>query len=103
MNMHGTTTPGGLRWTLERVANFRRTHHIRRAERSSSGERLTMSEAAAYLGISRNGLLGLERIGALSRNQVMEYAPWRVERKQLESERVQDLVRTLKTTGVNGG
>ncbi|MHC4860295.1 MAG: recombinase family protein [Planctomycetota bacterium] len=99
MNMHGTTTPGRLPWTLERVTNFRRVHHIRRGERTSSGERLTMSEAAAHLGISRNGLLGLERVGALSRNQVMEYAPWRVERKLLDSERVQDLVRTLKTTG----
>ncbi len=58
-----------------------------------------MSEAATHLGISRNGLLGLERIGALSRNQVMEYAPWRVERKQLDSERVQVLVETLKTNG----
>jgi len=58
-----------------------------------------MSEAAAYLGISRNGLLGLERNGALSRNQVMEFAPWRVERKQLDSERVQALVRTLKEKG----
>ena len=58
-----------------------------------------MSAAASYLGISRNGLLGLERIGALSRNQVMEFAPWRVERKQLESKRVQTLVRSLKANG----
>jgi DNA invertase Pin-like site-specific DNA recombinase len=99
LNMHGTTTPGGLPWTVERVTNFRRAHHIRRGKRPPSAEHLTMSEAAAHLGISRNGLLGLERIGALSRNQVMEFAPWRVERKQLDSERVRALVRTLKATG----
>jgi hypothetical protein len=99
MNMHGTTTPGGLPWTVERVTRFRRSHHIRRGERPSTDEYLTMSEAAAHLGISRNGLLGLERIGALSRNQVMDFAPWRVERKQLDSERVQALVRTLKASG----
>jgi DNA invertase Pin-like site-specific DNA recombinase len=99
LNMHGTTTPGGLPWTVERVTNFRRTHHIRCGNRPSAGEHLTMSEAASYLGISRNGLLGLERIGALSRNQVMEFAPWRVERKQLESKRVQTLVRSLKAHG----
>jgi len=99
LNMHGTTTPGGLTWTVARVTSFRRTHQIRYGKRPSSEEYLTMSEAATHLGISRNGLLGLERIGALSRNQVMEYAPWRVERKELESERVQALVRTLKTEG----
>ena len=99
LNMHGTTTPGGLPWTVERVMNFRRTHRIRYGPRPASSEYLNMTEAAAHLGISRNGLLGLERDGALSRNQVMEFAPWRVERKQLDSERVQALVRTLKATG----
>jgi DNA invertase Pin-like site-specific DNA recombinase len=99
LNMHGTTTPGGLPWTVARVTNFRGTHRIRCGKRPSSEEYLTMSEAASHLGISRNGLLGLERIGALSRNQVMEFAPWRVERTELDSERVQALVRTLKTEG----
>ncbi len=99
LNMHGTTTPSDLPWTVERVGRFRNAHRIRIGKRPSRGQHLTMSEAAAHLGISRNGLLGLERLGVLSRNQVMEYAPWRVERKQLDSERVQALVRTLKATG----
>jgi len=99
LNMHGTTTPSDLPWTLARVKRIRNTHHIRIGKRPSRGQHLTMKEAAVHLGISRNGLLGLERHGALSRNQVMEFAPWRVERKQLDSERVQRLVRTLKETG----
>jgi hypothetical protein len=99
LNMHGTRTPGRLPWTAERVTSFRRAHRIRLGNRPPTGEYLTMSEAAAHLGISRNGLLGLERMGALSRNQVMEFAPWRVERKQLESRRVQSLVRSLKANG----
>ena len=99
LNMHGTSTPSGLPWTAERVTHFRWAHHIRRKERSRTEELLTMSEAATYLGISRNGLLGLERTGALSRNQVMEFAPWRIERKQLDSVHVQALVKTLKAKG----
>lgn len=99
LNMHGTTTPGGLPWTVERVTRFRRAHQLRCRTRKPSANTMTMSEAAAYLGVSRNGLLGLERIGALARNQVMEFAPWRVEKKQLDSERIQDLVRTLKARG----
>jgi DNA invertase Pin-like site-specific DNA recombinase len=99
LNMHGTKTPRGLPWTVARAASFRKKHHIRLGQRPSPAEYLTMSEAASHLGISRNGLLGLERIGALERNQVMEFAPWRVERKELDSERIKALVRTLKATG----
>ena len=99
LNMHGTTTPRGLPWTVERVIKFRRSHHIRSGKRPSPAEYLTMSEAAAYLDISSNGLIGLERVGALERNQVMAFAPWRVERKRLDSERVQALVRILKLNG----
>jgi DNA invertase Pin-like site-specific DNA recombinase len=99
MNMHGTTTPAGLPWTSSRVTHFRRAHRIRLRKRPSSQDVLTMNEAAIYLGVSVNGLLGLERLGALERNQVMEFAPWRVDRKQLDSERVQALVRALKAKG----
>jgi len=99
LNMHGTTTPGGLPWTVDRVTRFRRAHLLRLRKRAPCANTMTMSEAAAYLGISRNGLLGLERLGALDRNQVMEFAPWRIEKNQLDSERLQALVRTLKTQG----
>lgn len=99
LNMHGTTTPRGLPWTSARVANFRGSHHIRLSKRPSPEEYLTLKEAVAHLGVSHNGLRGLERIGALSRNQVMKFAPWRVERKQLDSDRVQALVKTLKANG----
>jgi hypothetical protein len=58
-----------------------------------------MNDAAAYLGISRNGLLGLERLGAVSRNQVTDFAPWRVSKAELDSERVQRLVAHLKRLG----
>jgi hypothetical protein len=64
-----------------------------------SDEHLTQNEAAAYLGISRNGLLGLVRVGALATNQLSDFAPWRVSRAELDSERVQRLVRILKHSG----
>ena len=60
-----------------------------------------MNEAAACLSIGHNGLLGLdlERLGAISRNQITDFAPWRVTRKELDSEEVQHLVRHLKAFG----
>ncbi len=69
------------------------------ANRPAKADYLTQNEAASYLGISRNGLLGLERVGAIARRQVTAFAPWRVERRELDSERVQALVRGLKANG----
>ncbi len=99
LNMKKLQTPRGLRWTEERVAAFRKQHHIRAAKRQRGHDHLTMSESTKYLGVGYNGLLGLVRLGAVSRNQISEFAPWRVSRAELDSERVQSLVRVLKTTG----
>ncbi len=62
-------------------------------------EYLTQIQAIEYLGIGHNGILGLERIGAVSRNQITDFAPWRMSKKQLDSDHVQSLVRFLKDTG----
>ncbi len=99
LNMHAMKTPQGLPWTEERTRQFRKSQKIAISERPPVATTLTMSEAAAYLGISRNGLLGLERVGAIRRNQVATFAPWRVEREQLDSPRVRALVRALKSHG----
>jgi len=99
LNMQEVPTARGLTWTQDRVRNFRRTHRVPKAEPPPEGERLTQSQVAAYLGVSRNGVLALERLGAISKNQITDFAPWRVPRSELDSERVQRLVRTLKDTG----
>lgn len=99
LNMHGMLTPRGLAWIASRVRSVRHQHGITLGPRPSASEYLTQAQAAEHLGISRNGLLGLERIGAITRNQVTAFAPWRVARQQLDSEHVQALVRALKADG----
>lgn len=99
LNMQRTTTPRGLPWTKSRARSFRHQHQIVMANRPAKADYLTQNEAASYLGISRNGLLGLERVSAIARRQVTAFAPWRVERRELDSERVQALVRGLKANG----
>ena len=98
LNMQRLKTTHGLTWTQDRVCNFRKTHRIRQA-RPPEGENLTQSEVASTLGISRNAVCALDRRGALSKNQITDFAPWRVPRSQLDSELVQTLVRVLKETG----
>jgi DNA invertase Pin-like site-specific DNA recombinase len=99
LNMKKLHTPRGLPWTQVRVFNFRHHHRIPLSAGTPKGDLLGMQEAADYLGVSHNGLLGLERLGAIERNQVTEFAPWRVPRSVLDSEHVQRLVRTLKERG----
>ncbi len=99
--MKKVTTTRGLCWTQDRVEGFRKQHRIRLKKPSVPSDDLvlTQNEAMEYLGISHNGILGLERSGAISRNQITDFAPWRLSKKQLDSEHVQSLIRHLKDTG----
>jgi hypothetical protein len=99
LNMKATTTPTGKRWTQDRVRNFRRTHHIKAVKDEAEEEYLTGKQVAERLGISRNGVLGLLRVGALTNHQVTDFAPWRIPRSEVESARVKKLVDHLKKTG----
>jgi len=100
LNMKKIRSPHDQTWTRDRVKNFRAYHRLGSPkEQSGQDQNLSMSDAATYLGISRNGLLGLERLGAISRNQTTDFAPWSVSKAELDSERVQRLVGHLKRCG----
>ena len=99
LNMKKIPTPRDLRWSQDRVENFRRKHGIRQAGRTPNDEVLTGRQAEEHLGISHSGLLGLIRRGVVHTNQVTDFAPWRILRAELDSEEVQSLVRALKATG----
>ena len=99
LNMKKVWTPTGLRWSKDRVREFRNHHHLQNESRFAKRDGFGLKGAAEYLGVSRRALLGLERMGVISRNQVTDFAPCQISRKELDSERVQALVRTLKATG----
>jgi DNA invertase Pin-like site-specific DNA recombinase len=99
LNMKAITTPRGERWSQDRVRSFRRTHHIKAVTDENAGEYLTGKQVAERLGISRNGVLGLLRVGALTNHQVTDFAPWRIPRSEVESAQVKKLVDHLKKTG----
>jgi DNA invertase Pin-like site-specific DNA recombinase len=99
LNMKGVTTPRALRWTQDRVQNFRRSHHIRTISKGDDEDYLSGKQVMDRLDISRNGVLGLLRIGALHNHQVTDFAPWRITRAEVDSETVKKLVSYLKRTG----
>jgi DNA invertase Pin-like site-specific DNA recombinase len=99
LNMKHVLTPRGLKWTQDRVRDFRHHHRLRAAKGERDPDQLTMNEVMRYLDVSHNAVLALEKMGAISKNQITDFAPWRVSRKELDSDRVQALVRVLKATG----
>jgi hypothetical protein len=99
LSMQKLKTPRGLAWNQDRVRDLRNKHRIQLTRPLSKDEYLTQGEVATYLGVSRKSVLALERLGAISRNQITDFAPWRVPRVELDSDRVQSLVRVLKETG----
>src|SRR5262249_48063095 len=98
LNMKKLTTPRDLRWTKDRVQAFR-THHRIQSKLIHDPDILTGQQARDYLGIGYHGLMALIRRGAIHPNQVTDFAPLQISRAQLESDEVQSLVATLKTTG----
>lgn len=99
LNMKRLLTPRGLRWTMDRVENFRVHNGIRKGKPVEGEDALTGQQAREYLGIGYHGLLALIRRGVVHTNQVTDFAPWRIPRGELDSEDVQELVRDLNTKG----
>ena len=89
LNRMGTPTGQGKTWTAHRVGSLRRVHGIH-ASRSAEkdGEWLTMSEAAAALGVSHHRIRRLIQDGILSTDQVVPDAPHQIRASDLQDERV---------------
>ena len=94
LNRLGYTTGQGNSWNGVRVSHFRHTHGL-----SAFGKRdgwLTLEEAAQTLGVSQTSIRALIRKGILPAKQVVSFAPWVIERKDLEASPVQTAVTALK-------
>jgi len=99
LNLKKLTTPRGLRWSMDRVVAFRKQHAISMGGQVQDDGVLSSDQAAALLGISRNGIVGLAREGYLTIHQVTDYAPCRLLRAEVESEETRKAVEMIKKTG----
>ena len=89
LNRMGMPTGQGKTWTGSRVGSIRRVHGIdgyRSAEKN--GEWLTMSEAAAKLGVSHHQIRRLIREKIIVSEQIMPDAPHQIRAADLQSEAV---------------
>jgi excisionase family DNA binding protein len=89
LNRMGMSTGQGKTWTAHRVSSLRRVHGIhayRSAEKD--GEWLTMSEAAAMLGVTNHRIRRMIKDGILKAEQVVPRAPYQILRTDVQSERI---------------
>jgi excisionase family DNA binding protein len=89
LNRMGMPTGQGKTWTAHRVSSVRRVngiHAYRSAEKN--GEWLTMSEAAAKLGVSHHRIRWLIKDRILPAEQVVPGAPYQIRASDLETDAV---------------
>jgi excisionase family DNA binding protein len=89
LNRMRLPTGQGKTWTAHRVGSLRRVrgiHAYRSAEKK--GEWLTMSEAAAKLGVSHHQIRRLIKEGILAAEQVVPDAPYQIRASDLQDERI---------------
>ena len=101
LNRAGKRTPRGESWTADRVAHFRKRHAIAAFDQKEKKEKrlLTQQETAVSLQISPSSVLRLVKDGIIPAIQAFSGAPWVIRQDDLESERVQRVVKMVKMGG----
>jgi len=94
LNRLGYRTGQENRWNLSRVSAFRHTHGLPKFEKRDGW--VTLEEAAQVLKVSHTAVQTLLRKGILPGRQVVAYAPWVIDRKDLELPSVRAAVTAAK-------
>ena len=94
LNRIGMRTGVGNTWTGYLVQRTREKYRIRgvQSEKMKEGW-LTMSQAAAKLGVTNHAIRRLIKDGTLTADQAVPQAPWRIREADLEDPRVLDACR----------
>ena len=91
LNRMGIPTGQGKTWNALRVSSLRRVHDIRAyLSAHKDGEWLTMSEAAAKLGVNYHRIRRLIKDGLLPATQVVPRAPYQIRASDLLDRRIID-------------
>lgn len=105
LNRMAMPTGQGKTWTSHRVASLRRVrdiHAYRPAQKD--GEWLTMSQAAAKLGVSHHRIRSLIKAGLLPAEQVVPCAPYQIRACDLMDQKIIDAVaRTGRPCRIDDG
>ena len=94
LNRLGYRSGQGNSWSGVRVSHFRHTHGLSAVQKREDW--LTMEKAARALEVSQTVVKTLIRKNILPAKQVVTFAPWVIEQKDIASPRVQAAARAAK-------
>ena len=97
LNRLGYRTGHGNTWTITRVKTMRSHHRIPRFDTDQNRSWLTLDQTAQALKIGRHAVRILIRRGILPAQQVVRYAPWVIERADLQRDAVQQAVQVIQS------
>ena len=98
LSKHQRRTGKGNRWTQSSVALARRKLGIKAAP-PKDPHLLNLAQAEEYLNVSDSTLMRLIEHKLLPATQLAPFAPYEIDKADLDSEHIADIVRKLKTTG----
>jgi DNA invertase Pin-like site-specific DNA recombinase len=100
LNKLGRRTGKGKPWSQLAVKTARRNHEIDGCGRSvEDPDVLSLHGAARHTGTSNTTIVKLVEAGVLPMRQAVPFAPWEIERADLESARVGAILEHLERTG----
>ena len=100
LNKLGRRTGKGKRWNELRVRTVRRNYSIAGQKRSKPDPAvLSLGRAAKYCGVSSWTIKRLVAIGLLKKQQVAPWAPWEIQRADLDSDPIRCAIEGLRSTG----
>ena len=98
LSKHGRKTGKGNRWTQASVGLARRKLGIKPAP-PKDPNLLNLVQAQKYLNVSDSTLLRLIEHKLLLATQLVPFAPYEIDKGDLDSEPIASIIKTLKSTG----
>ncbi|MBN2013404.1 recombinase family protein [candidate division KSB1 bacterium] len=101
LNRCGLKTAGGTSWNQSRVSMVRHTKRIRGFSKKAyeNSRVINIARAAAILTVSPDIVRRMIKMGLIQAKQVVRYAPWMIDRSELEKECVIKAVESIKQHG----
>lgn len=96
LNRLGYRTGTEKTWTASRVYGLRTHHNIPRFDPEARHAWLTMDETAAELKVSETVIRRMVKQGVLPARQVVPYAPWIIQRVDIQRKEVQTVIQAVK-------
>jgi DNA invertase Pin-like site-specific DNA recombinase len=99
LNRVGIPTGSGLRWNKLRVASIRKVYEIPPFSNIQNSNKLNLIQAANQLDVSEKTIKRLIKAGSIHAKQTVKYAPWIIDKSELEKPAVLKAAEAIKKRG----